>query len=343
MAQLREESRIQIDSEVDARAAALINGALVCDAVVPWTQYGRSELRESTFPRYRECGFNFISLSLTSDRESPRDLLHALGQVRREVLGDPDLLLVGSASEIDKAQTENRLAISLNVQGTNNLGGDLNLVEPYLNLGIRQMLLVYNKKNMVGDGCHERTDSGLSGFGVELIQEMNRVGMIVDCSHCGLQTSLEAIDASTMPAVFSHSNAKAICDHDRNITDEQAKTCAESGGWIGLNGVGIFLGESEELVPQYFRHIDYMCELVGAEHVGLGTDFVYDADDMQRYMKSIKSPESGGYERMADFFQPEQLKQLVGLMINAGYTDPDIKGILGGNYRRVADRVWSCR
>ena len=283
-----------------------------------------------------------MSLSLTSDQESPRDLLHALGRVRREILGNQDLLLVESAADIATAQNQQRLAISLNVQGTNNLGGDLNLVEPYFRLGIRQMLLVYNKKNMVGDGCHERTDGGLSGFGIELIEEMNRVGMIVDCSHCGFQTSLEALEVSKMPAIFSHSNSKSICDHDRNITDEQARACAETGGWIGLNGVGIFLGEDEELVPQYFRHIDHMCELVGPEHVGLGTDFVYDADDMQRYMKSIKSPESGGYERMAHFFQPEQLKDFVGLMITAGYSDSNIKGILGENYRRVADRIWSC-
>lgn len=330
-------------SENAMHASQLIKDALVCDAVVPWTEYGSRELRESTFPRYLACGFNFLSLSLTSDKERPQDLLHSLGRVRREILADDSLLLVDTVKSIETAQEQQQLALSLNVQGTNNLGGDLNLVEPYFKLGLRQMLLVYNKKNMVGDGCHERTDSGLSGFGIELIAEMNRVGMIVDCSHCGLQTSLEAIDASRTPAIFSHSNAKSLCEHDRNITDEQAKACADSGGWIGINGVGLFLGENDDLVSQYFRHIDYFCELVGPEYVGLGTDFVYDVEDMQRYMKSIKSPQSGGYDRMDEFFQPEQLEALVQRMVAAGYSEPIIRGILGANYFRVAGRVWSCQ
>jgi membrane dipeptidase len=322
------------------KARSLIENSLVCEAILPWTQYGDPELRKRTLPRYRESGFDLVSLSLSSDKEGPSDLLHAIARVRREIDDDEHLTLVSTADDIIAARDSGKLAISLNLQGTNSLDGDLGLVEVWHQLGIRQMLLVYNHKNRVGDGCHGLTDSGLSSFGIELVQEMNRVGMQVDCSHTGYRTSMEAIEASTAPVIFSHSNPKALNGHDRNIRDDQALACAASGGWIGLVGVDIFMPDSTQSSEHFFRQIDYWCELVGPSHVGLGTDHVYDAGDMQRYMRSVKSPESGNYENMCSFFQPEQIVEVVDLMLNAGYPENDISGILGGNYLRVAGEVW---
>ena len=151
---------------------------------------------------------------------------------------------------------------------------------------------------------------------------------------------MEAIEVSTAPVIFSHSNPKALNGHDRNIRDDQALACAASGGWIGLVGVDIFMPDSTQSSEHFFRQIDYWCELVGPSHVGLGTDHVYDAEDMQHYMRSVKSPESGNYENMRSFFQPEQIVEVVDLMLQAGYPEEDIRAILGGNYLRVAGEVW---
>ncbi len=330
-----------MDTHIITRAEDLIKSSVVCDAALPWTQYGSLELRNRTLPRYQSSGFSFVSLTLSSDKEGPRELLHALGRVRKEIAENKYAKLIGSASDIRAAHEEGKLAISLNVQGTNNLGGDINLVDVYYRLGIRQMILVYNNKNMVGDGCHERTDSGLSNFGIDLVQEMNRVGMMVDCSHTGYRTTMDAMEVSTKPVVFSHSNPKALWQHDRNIRDDQAIACAKTGGFIGAVGVGIFMGNNDASTENYFRQIDYFCQLVGAMHVGLGTDYVYDHEEMQRYMKTVKSPESGQYEKMSNFFQPEQLSELANLMVKSGYSDADIRGIFGENYLRVADQVWN--
>ncbi len=318
----------------------MIRGTVPCDAILPWTEYGNLELRRQTLPRYLASGYGLVSLSLASDAEGPEKLLHVLARVRREIRADDTLALTSNVQDVRRARQVGKLAISLNLQGSNNLGRDLNLVQLYYDLGVRQLLLVYNHKNAVGDGCHERTDGGLSHYGIELIHELNAVGMIVDCSHTGYRTTMEAIDVSSQPVLFTHSNPKALWRHDRNITDEQAKACAVRGGLVGAVGVGIFMGDNDASTETFFRQVDYWATLVGPDHVMLGSDYVYDPLEMQRYMRSVKSPESGNYDQMTEFVQPEQLTPLVERMLAAGYSDANICGIVGENYLRVAGQIW---
>lgn len=326
--------------EAPGRATALIRNTIACDAILPWTQYGHADLRAATLPRYAASGYGMVSLSLCSDAEGLEPVLHLLAKTRREIAADESLALIGSVADIRRAREAGQLAVSLNLQGTRNLGGNLDLLPLYYTLGIRQMTLVYNYKSTVGDGCHERTDAGLSRYGVDLVRAMNETGILVDVSHAGRRTSLDAIDASATPVIFSHSNPRALWPHDRNIEDEQARACAARGGWIGAAGVGIFMGEDDASTETFFRQIDHWARLVGPEHVGLGSDYVYDSDSMQAYMRSVKSPESGKYDQMTAFVQPEQLPALVERMLTAGYSDGDIQGILGGNYLRIAAQIW---
>ena len=227
--------------------------------------------------------------------------------------------------------------MALNLQGTRNLGGNLDLLELYYALGIRQITLVYNYKSAVGDGCHERTDGGLSRYGVDLVRALNSAHLLVDVSQSGRRTS-RGDRRLQPPVIFSHSDPKALLNSPE--VHEQAKACAARGGWIGAVGVGIFMGEDDASTETYFRQIDHWAQLVGPEHVGLGTDYVYDSASMQAYMRSVKSPESGNYDQMTAFVQPEQLPALVERMLTAGYSDSDILGILGGNYLRIAAQIW---
>jgi membrane dipeptidase len=321
-------------------ARALIDRTTPCDAILPWTEYGDPELRRQTLPRYRASGYGLVSLSLASDAESTEKLVHVLARVRREIAEDPTLVFVQRVDDVRRARADGRLAVSLNLQGTNALGRDLHLVQLYYDLGVRHVILAYNYKNAVGDGCHERTDGGLSRFGVELVREMNAVGMMIDVSHTGYRTSMEAIDASVQPVMFSHSNPKTLWSHDRNITDDQAKACAARGGLVGAVGVGIFMGMNDASTEAYFRMIDYWAALLGPAHVMLGSDYVYDPVDMQRYMRAVKSPPAGRYDEMTEFVQPEQLEPLVERMMSAGYAETDISGIIGENYLRVAGGIW---
>src|SRR5258708_29378459 len=171
---------------------------------------------------------------------------------------------------------------------------------------------------------------------------MNRVGMIVDCSHAGGRTAHDIMAASTAPVMSWHSNPRALWDHDRNITDAQALACARTGGLIGVNGVDIFLNDRNAADPAaLFQAIDHYTRLVGPDHVGLGLDFVYDPDAMAAAMASqATAGRRTNYDKMRRYFTPEELPDLVALMRARDYPAGDIAKILGGNFLRIARQVW---
>jgi membrane dipeptidase len=314
----------------------------VCDLTLPWTGYGRSDLKAQALPRMQRSGFDFVSLTLCTDAQGPEAALRAVATQRRLIAESPALRLVACVEDIFAARQAGQLAVAFNFQGSAPIGGDVALVEPFYRLGVKHMLLAYNRKNAAGDGCHERTDAGLSHYGLELVREMNRVGMIVDCSHAGRRTSFDIMEASSAPVIFSHSNPKPLWDHDRNIADEQAVACARTGGLVGVNGVDIFLNDRNQVDAEtLFRAIDHYVRLVGPEHVGLGLDYVYDPEAMSATMASQASPgRRTDYDKMRRYFVPEDLPALVALMRARGYGAADVGAILGGNFLRLARQLW---
>jgi len=251
-------------------------------------------------------------------------------------------VLVETVEDVLRAKASDKMAVGFHFQGTGPVEKDLELVGVYYKLGVRHMLMAYNQRNYVGDGCHERTDAGLSKFGIQLVREMNRVGMIVDCAHSGYRTTMDVMEISESPVIFSHANASAVHKHPRNIRDEQIMACASTGGVIGINGISIFLGDSSS-IENLIKHIDYYVQLVGVQHIGLGLDYVYDVETLQYYTstKAEKWPTSGGYNRPdVEFFPPEGLPKLTDGLIKCGYVEADIRCILGENFLRVAQQVW---
>ena len=223
----------------------------------------------------------------------------------------------------------------------NALNGDLGMVDLYYRLGVRHMLFAYNRNNAAGGGCHDE-DVGLTPFGREVIAEMNRVGMVVDCSHCSWRTSMEAMERSAAPVIYSHANARALWDHERNIRDDQIKACAATGGVVGVTGVGRFLGPDGPTVAHLVEHIDYMVDLIGPDHVGFGMDSVLHVHKPgggftrnRDYWPESQYPDGGsGYVR------PEDLPHLTQTLLDRGYGEAAIRGILGGNFLRIAEQVW---
>jgi membrane dipeptidase len=222
------------------------------------------------------------------------------------------------------------------------LNGDLSMVELYYRLGVRQMLIAYNLNNDAGGGCHDE-DKGLTDFGRAVVGEMNRVGMVVDCAHSGIKSGLEAMKLSTKPCIFSHANARALHNHERNITDEQIKAVAATGGVVGVNGLSVFLGDGPAKVETMVAHIDHMAKLVGPEHVGIGLDYnpgpgpaLNDPTGM-KYWPPRQYPASLKIDYLAPTVLPEACKQLASL----GYKDSAIGAIMSGNFMRVASQVWA--
>ena len=333
--------------DISAAAADLHRDALVWDMTLPWRDYGAPELRAGTLPRFASHGVDFVSLTLAADWSGVAGTAHKIARERAWFRARSDrYVLVERVEDIERARREGKLAVGFHFQGTNPVNYDVNLIEVYYRLGVRHMLLAYNARNATGDGCNERTDGGLSRFGISVVEEMNRVGMLIDGTHCGHRTTMELFEVSDDPVILSHVNAAALWEHRRNVHDDQIRACAVSGGVVGVSGVGIFLGDNDVSTARLVAHIDHVAGLVGPEHVGLGLDYVYDQDALTLGHNSRPAwnpePAAFGNTRREDvrYFPPERLPKLTEALLARHYTESEIRCILGENWLRVARRVW---
>ncbi len=324
------------------RANQLIENSLA------WDNHGCMPLRgdDTEFlpqlSRYREAGFNVVSLNAGFDGMPWENTLLVLANIRHWIREHADdYTLVETVDDIHRAKQENRLGVFFDLEGGRVLNDQLSMVSMYYDLGVRWMLIAYNRNNSLGGGCQDE-DSGLTDFGRRVIDEMARVGMVTCCSHTGYRTVMDVMDYATQPVIFSHSNPLALHEHARNIPDDAIEACASTGGIVCLNGVGIFLGENDSSTQTIIRHIDYVVQKIGASHVGIGLDYCFDMQELDDYVREnpVLFPPDKGYVDGIRFVKPEQLSEMVEEMIKLGYSDENISGILGGNLLRVAEQVW---
>jgi len=233
---------------------------------------------------------------------------------------------------------------------------ELRYIRVFFQLGCRMMHLTYNRRNMIGDGCAEPADAGLSDFGHAVIAEMNRVGVLVDVAHSGWRTSLEAAQVSERPMAASHSACCAVHEHHRGKPDEVIRAICDTGGYIGICCIPAFLGGGGD-IRAMLDHIDHVVQKFGAEHVTIGTDVAYTSSRAGEESAKIprRGPTRSRWEALwrPDDFGPEWRQEhqrqsmawtnwplfTVGL-VQRGYSDDDIRNILGGNVLRVARAVW---
>jgi membrane dipeptidase len=259
---------------------------------------------------------------------------------------DDRLHLAETAGDVRRAVQEGKTAVVLHFQSSRPIGYDVGLVEVFKRLRVGVIALAYNVRGPLGDGSLEPTDGGLSRLGREAIKEMNRCGIIIDCSHAGIRTSLDAIAASGQPVIFSHSNARSVCDHPRNLTDEQIRACAAADGVIGVNAYPAFVKRSRHLTADdLIDHIAHISELVGVEHVGLGLDF-FEAtrDEYRRLVEAglwdVHSYPPPPYLFPAGIDGPSAIPSFADRLSHRGFDQEAIDGVLGGNFLRVLETVW---
>ncbi len=314
---------------------------------VIWDNHACLPLRaDETFlpqlERYRNAGVTVVSVNVGFADIPWEDHLRVLSFMRRWIAGRPDKYrLVSSVDDVNMCRSEGRLGIVFDIEGMSPLRHHISLVQTFYELGVRWMLIAYNRSNCAGGGCLD-DDKGLTAIGRAIIDEMERVGMVLCLSHTGQRTAMEAIEYSHNPTIFSHSNPFGATRHTRNIPDSLICACARKGGVIGLSGIGPFLGSDAEPVKHLLRQIRHVIDLVGASHVGLGLDYVFDLQELRGFVQSDPSlfPPGVGQDGAMVMVAPEEIAAIAEGLARDNLSDSQIRGILGENWLRLAVQVW---
>lgn len=330
--------------EISTRAIDLVTGRLVIDMLglltMDWPklfgwQREAGSFSERDFRELESTGVNVFHPAVETNH--PDAYTAARRWLRgwdRLLTGEPCFLRrIETFSDLVRAPRQGKIGVLLGLQNSNHFRTPED-VERFFRLGQRVSQLTYNGYNRLGGGNAVR-DRGLTDFGAEVVAEMNRLGMIVDVSHCGPRTTLDALRSSRKPVLVTHSNCKALAPHSpRNKSDREIRLLAAAGGVMGITLVRGFVGRGSPTLEDVLDHFDHVARLVGIEHVGLGTDVAQDALD----------PETGRplpYYSIRGVDLSKRVFQLTEGLIRRGYTDRHIELVLGGNFVRALGEIWS--
>ena len=256
---------------------------------------------------------------------------------------------IDSAADFDRVKKSGKVGILLGLQNSSQFRTPED-VDFFRGLGQRVSQLTYNSRNLIGNGATERRDEGISDFGIRIIERMNKVGMAVDVSHCGDRTTLDAFEISKQPVLITHSNCRALVPgHPRLKTDEAIKKVGAGGGVMGITGMRMFVkGDEPTTIEHVLDHFDHVAKLIGPEHLGVGSDVdLYGYDAMPPELnKRLRASYKGsyGFREKIDIEglnHPQRMFDLTEGLLRRKYSDKDIEGILGGNFKRVLAQIWT--
>ncbi|MBL7848813.1 MAG: membrane dipeptidase [Cyclobacteriaceae bacterium] len=303
------------------------------------------------FERYRQSGINIFHIAVGTGGpdvwQSTNDFVNGWNSFLAGT--DQYFMRIDSPGDLDKVKTSGKVGILIGVQNSEHFR-TLDDVDRFYKIGQRVSQLTYNARNMIGNGSTERRDEGLSDFGVAIVERMNKVGMAVDVSHCGDKTSLDAFEVSKKPVLVTHSNVRALNPgHPRCKPDEVIKKVGETGSVMGITGVRMFVKGSEPTtVEDALNHFDYVAKLIGPDHVGIGSDIDLDGyDDMPpEEAKRLRAGYKGsyGFREKIDIEgidHPQRMFDITEGLIRRKYSNEQILGVLGGNFKRVLKQIWS--
>ena len=286
----------------------------------------RSDLGQFDFPRALEGGLTAALMAISGYGMGARGLFKLIDVFYDQVDAYPDQALHAlRADDIPRAKELGKVALVLSMEGATGLEGDLGVLRVCYRLGLRVLGITWNRRNEAADGVGElRTRGGLTRFGVDLVQECNRLGIIIDLAHlapAGVEDVLKMVD---LPVVATHANCYALWPHPRNLTDAQLEAIAKCGGVVGVTPVPAFLGEDEmrSHLSVLLDHIDHIVRVIGLDGAGIGLDF-----------------DGAGDVRTEGIEEISQLGNLTTGLAERGYSAQAIGKIMGGNFMRVLQAV----
>ena len=359
----------QTTTKYSARAIDLVQRSTVVDMLNPFTLIGvlagaKGDKRPTwfsnpetftaaDFQRFKDSGINAMHIGVGTGGPTAYDqTISFIGHWNGLIAHHSDKLVrVDDAAAIDAAKKSGKIGIIVGLQNSEHFRTPDD-VDRFYELGQRVSLLTYNSRNLIGNGSTERHDDGISDFGISIIQRMNKVGMAVDVAHCGDRTTLEAFEISKIPVLITHANCRALNPaQPRCKTDDAIRKMADRGGVMGITGVRPFVSAKEPTtIENVLDHYDHVAKLVGVEHLGVGSDIDLDGYDAlpDDYRKWLHSQYKSSYAfRDKDDIEGvnhyQRMFDLTDGLIRRGYQDKDIELVLGGNFRRVLDKIWSTK
>ena len=340
-----------------AHAIELVQRSLVMDMLASPTTTAEAKMlgnpetfKAADYAPYKESGITIFHVATGfSGTEAYFDVIRFLAGYNGFLARHNNWFeRVETPTRLDTVKLSGKIGILLGVQNSDHFR-KLEDVDYFYGLGQRVSQLTYNERNLIGNGCYERHDDGLSDFGLAVVERMNKIGMAVDVSHCGDRTTLDAFDASKKPALITHSNCRSLNpNHPRCKTDEAIRAMAAKGGVMGITEARDFVSAKEPTtVESMLDHYDYVVKLVGIEHVGIGSDVGlvgYDAsppEEMKQLRNAGKSSQGIREKMDLDGFNiPKRPFDIAEGLIRRNYSDANIEAILGGNFRRVLKEIW---
>ena len=308
---------------------------------------------DAVFEQLRAGNITAITATVATWENFLQTMAHMSAWMRR-FRERNDILQVKEAADIGAAKAAGKTGVILSFQNASPIENELDRLGLFHALGVRAIQLTFHESNLLGSGCWERQDFGLTNFGLDAVREMNQLGILIDLSHVGPKTTMDAIETSEQPVTITHANARAFCDHPRNKEEEALKLLAEKGGVVGATSFANFMPNAfESTVKDFVDAIDDMVERIGIDHVAIGTDSTHDqplefweyigSQQGTKYPSTFVEP---GVPYMELSFQPKgmatpaEFPNLAEALLNRGYSAEDIGKLLGGNWMDLFERVW---
>ncbi|GAA1324317.1 dipeptidase [Leucobacter albus] len=307
-----------------------------------------AELSDDHIDRMRRGGVTAINHTVCTPYATTREALSQIGAARRWIDAHPDeLVLALTVDDVRRAKAESRQAVLFGPQDTEMIGADIGLLNTFYDLGTRFLQLTYQRQNLIGAGCGENEDSGLTHFGREFVREMNALGIVVDVSHCGERTGLDAMSSSSTPVVVTHSFAHELSPHIRAKTDDFVRALAAQGGVMGITTLSGFLYYPDDKtrrpdLKRFAEHVAHVAEVGGVESVAVATDYeetLYREEYESSAVAAMVGVRSFDDRRAIGMEDGSRFPNITQALLQQGFSPEEIKLILGENWMRVLKEV----